>query len=165
MNIYQIDAAIQAMLDQDVEELVDMETGEILSLDALQMEREQKLENVACYIKNLTADADALKAEKDALAKREQAARKKIDSLKKYPTDNLHGEKLTTTRAAISFRRSEAVELVNPDLFVVWAAENHNSLLTYKQPEPNKTAIKQYLKAGGALPGAALVERQNISIK
>lgn len=165
MNIYQIDAAIQAMLDQDVEELVDMDTGEILSLDALQMEREQKLENVACYIKNLTADADALKAEKEALAKREQAARKKIESLKKYLTDNLHGEKLTTTRAAISFRKSEAVELVNPDLFVVWAAECHNDMLTYKQPEPNKTVIKQYLKAGGALPGVQLIERLNVSIK
>ena len=64
MNIYQIDAAIQACLDMDTDELVDMDTGEILSLDALQMEREQKLENVACYIKNLTADADALKAER-----------------------------------------------------------------------------------------------------
>ena len=149
----------------DTDELVDMETGEIISLDALQMEREKKLENVACYIKNLTADADALKAEKDALAKREQAARKKIDSLKKYLTDNLHGEKLTTTRAAISFRKSEAVEFANQDLFVVWAAECHNDLLTYKAPEPNKTAIKQYLKAGGTLQGATLVERQNISIK
>ena len=165
MNIYEIDKRIQACLDMDVEELVDMETGEILSLEALQMEREQKLENVACYIKNLTADADALKAEKDALAKREQAARKKIESLKKYLTDNLRGEKLTTTRAAISFRKSEAVEFVNPDLFVVWASENRNSLLTYKQPEPNKTAIKQYLKAGGELPGAALVERLNVAIK
>lgn len=165
MNIYQIDAAIQACLDMDTDELVDMETGEIISLDALQMEREKKLENVACYIKNLTADADALKAEKDALAKREQAARKKIDSLKKYLTDNLRGEKLNTTRAAISFRKSEAVEFANPELFVVWAAECHNDLLTYKAPEPNKTAIKQYLKAGGTLQGATLVERQNISIK
>ena len=165
MNIYQIDAAIQACLDMDTDELVDMETGEIISLDALQMEREKKLENVACYIKNLTADADALKAEKDALAKREQAARRKIDSLKKYLTDNLHGEKLNTTRAAVSFRKSEAVEFVDPALFVVWAAECRNDLLTYKQPEPNKTAVKQYLKAGGTLPGAALVERQNISIK
>jgi hypothetical protein len=165
MNIYQIDAAIQACLDMDTDELVDMETGEIISLDALQMEREKKLENVACYIKNLTADADALKAEKDALAKREQAARKKIDSLKKYLTDNLHGEKLTTTRAAISFRKSEAVEFANQELFVVWAAENMNSLLTYKQPEPNKTVVKQYLKAGGTLPGAQLVERLNVAIK
>ena len=165
MNIYDIDKRIQACLDMDTDELVDMETGEIFSLDALQMEREQKLENVACYIKNLTADADALKAEKDALAKREQAARKKIESLKKYLTDNLHGEKLTTTRAAISFRKSEAVEIANQDVFVVWPSECHNSLLTCRAPEPNKTAIKQFLKAGGSLPGVALVERLNVAIK
>lgn len=165
MNIYEIDRAIQACLDMDTEELVDMETGEILSLDALQMEREKKLENVACYIKNLTAEADAIKAEKDALAKREQAKRKKIDSLKRYLTDNLHGEKFSSARAAISFRKSESVEFANQDLFVVWASEAHNHLLSYKQPEPNKTAIKQALKAGVQLPGAMLVERQNIAIK
>lgn len=165
MNIYEIDRAIQACLDMDTEELVDMETGEILSLDALQMEREKKLENVACYIKNLTAEADAIKAEKDALAKREQAKRNKIDSLKQYLANNLHGEKLSTARAAISFRKSESVEIPNQDLFVIWASGEHNHLLTYKQPEPKMKAIKEALKAGVMIPGARLVERQNIQIK
>lgn len=165
MNIYEIDRAIQACLDMDTEELVDMETGEILSLDALQMEREKKLENVACYIKNLTAEADAIKAEKDALAKREQAKRNKIDSLKQYLANNLHGEKLSTARAAISFRKSEAVEIPNKDLFIVWASTEHNSLLKYSQPEPKMQAIKEALKAGVMIPCARLVERQNIQIK
>lgn len=160
MKLYEIDQAIEACIDWETGEILDAER-----LDALQMERTAKLEGVACWIKNLEAEADALKAEKDAFAKREKTARNKADSLKRWLTNALQGEKLTTARAAISFRKSESVEFVNQDLFVVWASEDHNSLLTYKQPEPNKTAIKQALKAGVQLPGAMLVERHNISIK
>ena len=58
MTIYEIDQAIM--------ECVDLETGEIIDteqLDKLQMERDAKLENVACWIKDLKAEAEALKAE------------------------------------------------------------------------------------------------------
>ena len=45
--------------------LIDQETGELISvsqaLDALRMEREAKLENVACWVKNLSAEADAIR--------------------------------------------------------------------------------------------------------
>lgn len=160
MKLYEIDQAIMACLD--------LETGEILDaarLDELQMERTAKLEGVACWVKNLEAEADAIEKEKKALMQREKAARNKAESLKRWLAEALQGEKLTTAKAAVSYRKSEAVEFVNQDLFVVWAAESHNDLLTYKQPEPNKTAIKQLLKAGGKLPGAQLVEKRNISIK
>ena len=160
MKLYEIDQAITACID--------LETGEILDaarLDELQMERTAKLEGVACWVKNLEAEADAIEKEKKALMQREKAARTKAESLKRWLAEALQGEKLTTAKAAVSFRKSEAVEFANQDLFVVWASEAHNDLLTYKSPEPNKTVIKQMLKAGGALPGVQLVERQNISIK
>ena len=160
MRLYEIDQAIMDTIDQ--------ETGEILDsarLDELQMERTAKLEGVACWVKNLEAEADAIEKEKKALMQREKAARNKAESLKRWLADALQGEKMTTAKTAVSFRRSEAVEFANQDLFVVWASEAHNELLTYKQPEPNKTMIKQMLKAGGKLPGVQLVERQNISIK
>lgn len=160
MRLYEIDQAIMACLD--------LETGEILDsarLDELQMERTAKLEGVACWVKNLEAEADAIEKEKKALMQREKAARNKAESLKRWLAEALQGEKLNTAKAFVSFRKSEAVEFANQDLFVIWAAENHNDLLTYKQPEPNKTAIKQLLKAGGKLPGAQLVEKRNISIK
>lgn len=160
MKLYEIDQAIEACID--------WETGEILdsqALDALQMERTAKLEGVACWVKNLEAEADALKAEKDNLAKREKAARNKAESLKNWLAYALQGEKLTTAKAAISFRKSESVEIPNQDLFVIWASDEHNHLLSYKQPEPKMKAIKEALKAGIMLPGARLVERQNIQIK
>ena len=53
-------------IDQDILDCVDMETGEILDtekLTALQMERERKLEGVALWVKDLSAEAAAVKEE------------------------------------------------------------------------------------------------------
>lgn len=71
-TLYEIDAAIL--------ECVDAETGEIIdpdALTALTMQREQKIENVALYYKNLLSDAAQYKAEKDVFAEKERRAKKK----------------------------------------------------------------------------------------
>ena len=72
MNLFEIDEAIEKAFAL----AVDPETGEVdeermVLLEALHMERDKKIENIACLIKNLKADAAALKAEKDAFAKRQ----------------------------------------------------------------------------------------------
>jgi len=72
-------------IDREIESLVDPGTGEILDFEAftsLQMAREAKIENMALWAKNLTAEADAIKAERNNLTDRERAARNKADSLK-----------------------------------------------------------------------------------
>ena len=53
-------------INQAIMDCMDMETGEILDvqqLDALQMQLEDKLEGIGCWIKNLEAEAAAYKAE------------------------------------------------------------------------------------------------------
>ena len=48
MNLYQI--------NEEIEKCIDTETGEILDLEALDklaMERDTKIENLACWYKNL----------------------------------------------------------------------------------------------------------------
>ena len=154
MKLYEIDNAIL--------ECIDMETGEIIDteqLDKLQMERDTKLENVACWIKDLKAEAEALKNEKQALAERQRVAENKAESLKKWLAYALQGEKFKTPKCAISFRKSEAVEVTDEGLNNLM--KEHDELLTYKAPEPNKTAIKQALKDGLNVAGVQLV--QNIS--
>lgn len=59
MNLYQIDREILSCVDQETGEIIDFE-----QLDALQMDRERKIENLACYIKNLKAEEAAFSAEK-----------------------------------------------------------------------------------------------------
>ena len=158
MTIYEIDQAIM--------ECVDLETGEIIDteqLDKLQMERDAKLENVACWIKDLKAEAEALKNEKQALAERQRVAENKAESLKKWLAYALQGEKFKTSKCAISFRKSEAVEVTDEGLNNLM--KEHDELLTYKAPEPNKTAIKQALKDGLNVAGVQLVQNTSTIIK
>lgn len=153
MKLYEID---QAILD-----CIDLETGEIIDteqLDKLTMERETKLENVACWIKELKAEAEALKAEKMAFAKRQQVAENKMESLKKYLAYALDGQAFKTVRASVTFRKSQAVEI--DDIYKL--DENY---LRYKEPEADKTAIKEALKAGQTVAGATLVENTSVIIK
>lgn len=153
-SLYEIDAGILACIDQETGEILDVER-----LDALQMERRTKIEGVACWVKNLEADAAAYKAEKDAYAMRQAQAERKVEGLKAWLTQATGGEKLTLPHAAISFRASERVEINDAEAV---PKKYQVKKITYT---PDKKAIKEILKSGKAVKGCALVAYQNISIK
>ena len=152
-SLYSIDQAIMACVDGETGEIIDAE-----ALDSLLMQRDEKLEGIACWIKNLQSDALAYKAEKDAFAARQKAAEKKAESLKKYLSDALQGQKFSTAKCAVSFRRSEKVEI--PEEYLV-PLEFLEEEITYK---PNRAAIKEAIKAGREVSGCQLIENLNIQI-
>lgn len=154
MTLYKIDKAILEAIDFDTGEIIDPE-----KLDALQMERSTKIENIALYVKNLLADADAIKAEKDALAARESAKRKKAENLKGYLAYALAGEKFDTAKCAVSFIKSEKVEVEDMAHIPAGLLRVKNSV------EPNKKAIKAAIKAGHEIKGCRLVESISTQIK
>lgn len=81
-------------INKEMMECWDAETGELLDearLNELQIERGKKIENVACWIKNLRAEREALKAEKDIFAQRQKKVENQIDSLTKYLESALEG--------------------------------------------------------------------------
>ena len=148
-------------INQAILNCIDLETGEIIdtaALDRLEMERDTKVENIALWIKNLNADAAALKAEKQALDARQKAAENKAESLKKYLAAALNGSKFTTPKVAITWRRSESVEVTD-------ISKLDDDYLKYSDPTPDKTKIKAALKLGIELEGATLTEKQNMQIK
>lgn len=153
MNLYEIDSAIMNCVDMETGEIIDME-----ALENLQMERDQKIENIGCWIKNLLADAKALKEEKDNLAARQKSAENKVASLKAYLSSYLNGEKFKTAKVAISYRKSDSVDIsegaVIPDEY-----------LKYSDPTPDKIGLKAALKAGEKFPGISIVTSSNIQIK
>ena len=156
-------------IEQSMLECLDLETGEVIDtemLDALRMERTAKLESVALWIKNLESDVEAYKMEMESFAARRKAAERKIEGLKTYLANALGGEKFSTTKCAVSFRKSQAVEITDEHWFVSWAMINEREdLITKKEPVPNRTAIKQALKEGLEIPETVLVEKVNINIK
>lgn len=157
MNLYEIEKEIMSC--------VDMETGEIIDcekLDALTMERDQKIENIALWVKNLEADAKAYKEEKDSFAQKQKAAENKAKSLKEYLSRFLAGTSYKSTKVNIGFRKSESVDVFSLESLIEYGNADY---LKYKEPEADKTAIKAALKSGANIPGCILVESNNIQIK
>lgn len=153
MNLYQI--------EQEILDCVDLETGEIIDLDRieeLEMARDQKVENICLWIKNLNAEVEALKAEKKSFEERQKKAENKAESLKRYMTSYLGGRSFSTSKVAVSFRKSEKVEIAEGTLLP-------DEYLRFKEPEVNKTELKKALKNGVEVFGCCLVESQNIQIK
>lgn len=161
-NLYAINEAI----DMTFALCVDPETGEVnedqlILLERLEMDRDRKIENIACLIKNLRADAAALKAEKDAFAKRQKQAENKADSLTRYLQEALNGEKFSTDRCAISWRKTNKVVLDEGK--TVYDIDTH--FLRMAEPELNKTEIKRALDAGVEIEGVHIETSQSMTIK
>ena len=161
MTLYEINA--------EIANLVDAETGELLDYDRfaeLQMERDTKIENMALWVKDLDAEAVAIKREQKALAKRRQRAEKKAEGLRKYLSIMLDGERFQTPRCAVSFRKSAAVEIPDEQGFISWAQQSgYDGFLTYGAPKISKKLVKEYIERGNEIEGVSLVEKNNIQIK
>ena len=158
MNIYEIDNAMFSLIDEETGEIKDFE-----AFEELQMQKDEKIENVALWHKNLIAESKAIREEEKALAERRKSLEHRAESLKNFVSRALNGNKFSTSKVAISYRKSTAVEV--DDEFIDYAMKNNNDLLTFKRPEPNKTAIKEMLQGGFDIPHAELVEKNNMSIK
>jgi hypothetical protein len=155
MNLYELDDAIL--------ECIDTENGDILDIDkleALEMERDAKISNLACWVKELIADAAAIKAEKDALDKRMKAKKNLADRISNYLQNFLNGAKFEDSRCAISHRASTSVEIAK-DLDLSMLPDEYKKITV----EANKTAIAEALKKGIQIDGCALVKKSNIQIK
>ena len=159
MSIYEIDAAITSLVDDETGEISDEE-----AFDALQMERDAKVENIGLFYKDCIAEAKAIKDEEAALAARRKSTENKAERLKHLLDYALNGQKFATPRLKVSYRKSQTVELSAG--FTSWAEKNAPDLLTYSEPKPSKTAIKEAIKAGSVPEDVATIEtHENISIK
>ena len=142
------------------------EDGEVIDPDKLkdlQMERDKKIECISCWIKDLAAEANAIKEEKLRLEARQKVAENKVKNLKSYLADALQGASFRTAKVSVSFRKTESVEVTHDGLENLKAMRD--DLLKYKEPEPDKTAIKQALKSGLSVRGVQLVQNTSTIIK
>ena len=157
-------------IDQAILDCVDMETGEIIDpekLTALQMERESKLEGVALWVKDLSAEAAAVKEEADKLTARKKALDNKITSLKTWLLLALGGDKLKTPRCNVYQTHSQKVVIDDEkaliDMFM--SSPSGEKFLRMKDPEIDKNALKDSMKQGDEYEFAHLEETESVVIK
>lgn len=161
-NIYELKDQIKACIQLDEEHVVDTEDGEILNLqqfEALQMERDAKIEGMCCYIKNKLAEADAIDAEAYTLSHRSGVIRKEVERCKAYLAGALYGEKFETPRCKISWRKSEICNVLSLEAI---PDEYKRTKVTV---DADKTAIKKAIKSGMEIPGAEVIQKLNMTLK
>lgn len=164
MTLYEISEEYKTFLDM-------VETGEIPeeavgdTLEAIQGEFNEKADNVACMIKNLLAEADALKVEKSALDSREKSKRAKADRMKTYLSESMKKLgiwKLETARNALSFRKSTSLYIQDEEDFKQRHMDLCKKEIVITIP---KSEITKLLKSNEEISGAELRENQNLQIK
>ena len=133
MRLYDIPKEIEACVDTETGEIIDIER-----LDALQMERDEKIGNIACFIKDL-------------------AAGNKKENLKQYLAGFLDGQRFKDARCSIGYRRTSHLEIAEdasiPDEFLK------------RTVTVDKAGLTKAIKDGGVIEGVSLVEGQNIQIR
>ena len=156
MKFYEIDAQIEAALEQLVDEDGVINEEAEAALDALEAVNEQKTEGVLLAIKGLKAEAEAIRNEEKALADRRHGLEKKAESLTEFIKGRLAGEKFKTPRVSVSYRKTTSCEITDE-----WAIPEDYVKTTVSF---DKVALTKALK-GGEVPGARLVEGQSMIIK
>lgn len=155
MTLYEIDNAFLECIDPESGDVIDIDR-----LEALEAERDKKISNIACWIKNLDAEAKALKEEKTNLANRQRITENKAESLREFLKNYLNGAKYKDSKVSISYRKSTSTEF-DDDLDLNKLPEEYKKVTI----EPSKSAIKEALQNGEEIKGCHLVENNNMIIR
>ncbi len=163
MTLYEIDSAILACVDQESGEVIDPE-----ALTALQMEREKKLENVALWVKDLRAEADAIATEIKSLAARKKATEAKTERLKAWLSEALEGEVFKTSKVMVSYTHNSRLNVIDEQSVVNYIqthCKEPEEFLRFQLPEIRKDAVKAAIKDGAEIPGACIEATESVVIK
>lgn len=160
--LFQIAATIKRCFRVDETHVVDGEAGEVFDasyLDNLHMEKEKKVDKIACWAKELRMEARNCRDVAESYIKRARQAEKKADSLESYLATWIPGEKIDTKRCQIRWRKSIKVTITDEQ-------EIPASYIKVKEVRSvDKAEIRKQLKEGLSIPGAELTECQNIQIR
>jgi hypothetical protein len=158
MNLYEMTVSAVALYDLLTTGEIDEQTfNDTLSA----MGVEEKLESYCKVIRQLEADAEMLKAEKDRLVKKQKTVENSIERMKSAVTEFLHAKGETKSNAGVftvALSTSKAVNIVDeskvPERFLVAQA-----------PKIDKSAIRKELMSGATIEGCELQENEGVRIK
>lgn len=162
LHCYEIPHVFRDTLDRSV----DADTGEMTEaglneLRTLTLQASASSLNLACYIRELELEAEAVKAIATATAERASTLLKRATHLRFYlmeALDAMGQEKVSDSRISLAIRDNPpSVSVENADLIPP----------TYRRIkwEPEKTLIKDALKAGTDVPGCSLITTRRLAIK
>ena len=161
MTLYELTGQYRELLDMaecgDVDPNVLRDT-----LEAVGGEIEDKAENYACIIKQLEADAVALKTEEDRLAARRKSVENNVKNMKAALQNAMYATGKTKFKTNLfSFNIQK-----NPTSLFIADMDMVPGRFMVPQPDlPDKTAIKEYLKENGDQSWAQLTQGESLRIR
>lgn len=165
MSLYEIDSQLESIMTrlfESADENGEIDQSILEELNQMQQARDQKLENIGAYIKNLQAESDAIDNEIDCLKYRLTRKNKRIEWLKSYVASDLlsHGQtKFEAPRVVFSFRKSSAVKIIDESKI---PKKYFKKTVKY---DVDRAGIKELLNLGHRVRGAELEHKQNLQIK
>lgn len=160
MNLYDIDNAIAALIDPETGEITDFE-----AFENLEISRERKIEYLCKSIKEAPVLVDAIQSEISRLQEKKKAIEDRANKNKAFLQGYLGGEKYKSPLFSCYYGTTKEVQ-GDTDEFKKWAMANGaDEYLKYKEPEINKTSIKEALAKGIDVHGLQLVEKKYLCIK
>lgn len=162
MTLYELTQQYADLLTLDIDD----EEAVRDTLEALDGEIKDKVENIAKVLSELAGDVETLKSEIDRLTARKKATEHKIKWLKDYLIDCLGDTKsLTTATHKVTIRESESVNIFDREMLSAWATRyGRDDIYLFREPEISKSAIKEAL-SNGEVPGAEIQRSKSITIK
>lgn len=125
------------------------------------MGTEEKLESYCKVIRQLEADAEACKVEKDYIAKKQKTAENAVARMKGVIADFLHAKDSTKEKAgtfSVSLSESKAVEVIDENKIPA-------EFLIPQLAKVDKAAIRTKLMAGETVEGCVLKTNEGVRIK
>lgn len=165
MNLYTISRGLteaESLLEEAQEQGLSQEELDRLfaTLNALSLEKNEKLGQLGRLILNLESDAAAVKAEEMRLAEKRKRIEARVEILKSWLGRFVgYGQKWSDGVLSYSWRKSKAVEVVDESAL---PADYMTKKVTFT---PDKKAIKEAIEKGQEVAGARVVERDNLQIK
>jgi hypothetical protein len=165
VSLYEIDS-IYGQLLAECRESAEQNNGEIspdlaMRFEAVEMQRDIKIENTLKYQKNESGVALMLLNEIEAMNKRLKIHENNAAWAKAYLAAIVKpGEKLEYGCGRISWRSSKSVNILDANKI---PAEYQR--IVPARVEPDKIAIGEALKIGQKVEGAELLEKKSIQIK
>lgn len=158
MNLYEMTMAANALYEMLCNNEIDAQT----ITDTLEaMGVEEKLESYCKVIRQLEADAEALKAEKSRIADKQKTVENSVARMKLAVQEFLKAKGVQKDNAGIfkvALSTSKAVEITDPTAIP-------EEFIKPAKVEFDKSAIRKVLMAGETVPGTELKINEGVQIK
>ena len=144
MSLYTLTGDLVALLNMLQQ---DEYTEEDLK-DTIEMVSEEwgeRAEAVLAVIKNLTAEAEDIRVEEQALAKRRKKKEKAVERLTEYLSASMQAldmPRYESARHCVSFRTSHRIRITDEAALLEWARENAPEIIKRGEDSISKDEVK-----------------------